>query len=152
MARHTFSGVAGIEMSVTPSGDRASKIAFITAGWAANRTDFPDAFCTDGIVGTRGDVVADFENGKSDARGACRSSKRPGQKLAAFVVLRFFVERLADALDQSSVHLSVDNHRIDDHADIVRSDHFDDFDHAGVGIDFDFADVAARRIGEVFGS
>ena len=45
------------------------------------------------------------------------------------------------------MHLAFDDHRIDQRAEVVDAGIFDHFDKAGVGIDLDFRDMAAIRIG-----
>ena len=55
-------------------------------------------------------------------------------------------ERLADALDDAAMDLAVDDHRIDRAADVIDGGIADQFDDAGLGVDFDLADMAA--IGE----
>ena len=65
------------------------------------------------------------------------------------VVDRAFQQRLADALRDAAMHLALDDHRIDDGAEVVDRGPADDLGLAGVGIDLDLADVAAGREGEV---
>src|SRR6266567_4571041 len=57
------------------------------------------------------------------------------QQLAFGVVDGPLDQRLADALDDAAVHLALDQHRIDDGAEIVDRGIFDDLDHAGFRID-----------------
>ena len=54
-------------------------------------------------------------------------------------------QRLADALHDAAMQLAVDQHRIDDGAEVVDRGVLHDLDVAGVGIDLDLADVAAVR-------
>ena len=73
--------------------------------------------------------------------------ERAGEQLAFVVVDRMLHQRLADALHHAAVELALDDHRIDDGAEIVDrrvSHHLDD---AGFGIDLDLGDVAAVGIG-----
>ena len=58
-------------------------------------------------------------------------------------------DRLADALRDAAMHLALDDHRIDDGAEIVDRGELHDSDGAGVRVDLDLADVAAGREGEV---
>ncbi len=75
--------------------------------------------------------------------------ERAGRELARGVVLAAFGERLADALREAAMHLAVDDHRIDDLAEIVHRHPFLDLHLAGFRIDLDLADVAAGREGEI---
>ena len=75
--------------------------------------------------------------------------ERAGHELAVLVVDRAFEQRLADALRDAAVHLALDDHRIDQHAEIVDRGPGDDLGVAGFRIDLDLADVAAGREGEV---
>jgi hypothetical protein len=45
--------------------------------------------------------------------------KRAGYELAILVVVRVLAQRLADTLRNAAVHLALDDHRIDDDAEIV---------------------------------
>ena len=58
-------------------------------------------------------------------------------------------ERLADALGETAVHLAFDDHRVHDVAEVVHRHEVDDVDDARVRVDLHFADVRARRVGEV---
>ncbi len=75
-----------------------------------------------------------------------------GEELAALLVVHAaFEQRLADALREPAVHLALDDHGIDDVAEVVAGAEVHDRRRAGIGIDLDLADVRARRIGEVGG-
>ena len=58
-------------------------------------------------------------------------------------------QRLAHALGDAAMDLALDDHRIDDVAEIVDRGEIHDLDFAGVGVDLDLADLRARRIDEV---
>ena len=71
--------------------------------------------------------------------------ERAGEKLAALaVVAAFLEERLADPLRQPAMDLALDDHRIDDAAEIVDGGEIDDAHRAGVAVDLDLADMGAR--------
>ena len=55
-------------------------------------------------------------------------------------------ERLADSLDDAAVQLTLDDQRVDDGAEIIDRDVFHHLDHAGLGVELDFADVASVGI------
>ena len=65
------------------------------------------------------------------------------------VVHRVFQQRLTDALGDAAVYLALDDHRVDDVAEVVHGREFIDLHFTGVGIDFHFSDVGAGRIGEI---
>src|SRR5262245_36085635 len=52
-------------------------------------------------------------------------------------------QRLTEALGEAAVNLALDDHRIDDGADVVDAPEADDLDAAGVGIDLELADMRA---------
>ena len=60
-----------------------------------------------------------------------------------------FEQRLADALRDAAMHLALDDHRIDDGAEVIDRGPADDLGFPGFGIDLDLADVAAGREREV---
>lgn len=76
--------------------------------------------------------------------------ERAGQELAGFgIVSRSFEEGLAEPLHDAAVYLSMQDHRIEDDTVIVGSGIVHDGNDAGVGIDFDFSDMAA--VGMIMG-
>src|SRR5699024_6983175 len=72
-----------------------------------------------------------------------------GYQVAGLVIHCFFEQCLRDPLHQSTVHLPVDEQRIDDGADIVHTHIFADLDGAGIGIDLHGGQVCAVREREV---
>jgi hypothetical protein len=73
-----------------------------------------------------------------------------GEQLAGLVVVHaVFQQRLADALHQPAVHLALDDHRVDDGAEVVHRGEAVDAHLAGLPVDLDLADVGAARKGEV---
>src|SRR5947209_7324231 len=77
--------------------------------------------------------------------------ERAGEEGAALVVDGLLPERLRDALDDASLHHAVDNHRVDDAAQIVDSDVADDLGLPGLLRDLDHRDVRAEWEDEVAG-
>src|ERR1700719_1594127 len=76
--------------------------------------------------------------------------QRAGAQLAALkVVDRVFVESLAYALDEATVHLALDDERVDDAPEIVCSGEIEQCDRPGISIDFDFGDVRSGGGGEI---
>ena len=151
-ARHTRCGVAGMSRCVTPSGARASMIAFITAAGAAMVPASPAPLAPSGLV----DVRMPWSRSRWAAggrRGAGRSpSKRAGQELAAAGVVDDLLHQgLADALDDAAMDLALDDHRVDHRAEVVDGQVAVEPDDAGLGIDLDLGDMGADRPGEVVG-
>ena len=72
----------------------------------------------------------------------------PGDELAAAVVGAALEQRLADPLGDAAVDLALDDHRVDDGADVVDGPEADDLDAAGLRIDLDLADMGAVAEGE----
>src|SRR3546814_4525184 len=76
IADHTRSGVAGMSMSRTPSGARASSTALITAGGAPMAPASPQPFTPSGLVAQRVGLMANPTRGRSSARGRQQSISR----------------------------------------------------------------------------
>ena len=62
---------------------------------------------------------------------------------------RLLHQRLADALHRAAMDLAGEQQRIERHAEIVDDDVVDDLDDAGGGIDLDFGEMRAVRVGAV---
>src|SRR3954463_8910360 len=85
----------------------------------ADRAALADALDAERVVGARRDVVADLEVRQvGRARHAVVHERTVGQ-LALGVVADLLVQRLADALGEAAVGLAIDDHRVDDGADVV---------------------------------
>ena len=114
MAFQTRSGVHGIWMSLMPSGRRASTTALTTAGVEAMRARLADALGAEVLV-VDGEVV--FSVTKADRVGGGRQGvvdERAGHQGALVVEDGLLPQRLRDALDDASVHLPLDDERVDD--------------------------------------
>src|ERR1700691_4000769 len=75
--------------------------------------------------------------------------ERAGHELASLVVDRALAQCLADALRDAAVDLALDNHRIDDDAEIVHRRPGDNLGVASLRIDLDLADMATGRESEI---
>ena len=75
--------------------------------------------------------------------------QRSGQKLAALVVHRALPECLTDTLRQAAVQLAVNDHRVDDVADVVARQVALELHLPRLLVDLDDRDVGAERIGEI---
>src|SRR5215475_1063218 len=118
-------------------------------GRDADRATLSDALDAERVVGARRDVVADLEVRQvGRARHAVIHERAVGQ-LALGVVADLLVERLADALGEAAVGLAVDDHRVDDGADVVGDRDVDHVGDAGLRVDLDLDQVAAAREREV---
>src|SRR6267378_4589954 len=71
--------------------------------------------------------------------------ERRRHRLAVAVIDRGFQQRLADALRKPAMHLTLDDHWIDQAPEIVRRHEVDKAGLAGAGIDLKFADIGACR-------
>ena len=72
-----------------------------------------------------------------------------GQQLPARIVDAVLEQRLAEALCKAAVDLALDDHWVDDGADIVDAPKADDSNLAGVAIDLDLAHMSAVAEGEI---
>ena len=70
-------------------------------------------------------------------------------ELPVLVVDGAFEQRLADTLRDAAMHLALDDHRVDDDAEIVDRRPAIDLRDAGFRIDLDLADMHAGREGEI---
>ena len=125
-----------------PNSDSASTTAFITAG------SEPAQPALRRTLWRRGDWCAPapdgFEAKRRQVHGARQTviHERSGQQLPVFVVDHVFQQRLPDALSDAAVRLARDQHRINQHAEVIYGRVADDLDDAGFGVQFDFRDVA----------
>ena len=97
-----------------------------------------------------GVTVVDVSNdGRSAALGDEVVGEAGGEQVAVLVVLRALVQRLADALGEATVHLPLDDHRVDLVADVVDAHVRAHLHLAGLGVDLHGGEVGAMRVGEV---
>ena len=94
---------------------------------------------------------ADLEGRQVDGARHAVVVEAGRDELAALVVDGTFEERLTDALGDAAMNLAFDDHRVDDHPEIVHRRPALDLGHARVGVDLYLADVDAGREGEVGG-
>src|SRR5262249_51912687 len=86
----------------------------------ADGTRFPAALGADGIVVSVLPLVNSCAELRQIARAPPRvAHERAADELAAAVVGATLEQRLADALGEAAVDLALDDHRIDDRADVV---------------------------------
>ena len=115
-AAQTTAGVAGMAMSSVPI---ASVMALMTAAGAAIAPASPQPLMPSGLDGHLVNVVSTVSDGRYVGARHGVIHERAGDELALLVVDRAFAERLADALGDAAMHLAFDDHRIDQHAEIV---------------------------------
>src|SRR5262249_8939322 len=115
----------------------------------ADRTRLPAALGAERIVRAGLALVA-FGDEQRQIVGAGHRvvHERAADELAAPVVGATLEQRLADALGEAAVDLALDDHRIDDGADVVAAPETDDLDAAGVRIDLELADMRPVAEGE----
>src|SRR4029079_2606191 len=75
--------------------------------------------------------------------------QRPGHELTVFVVHRALEQSLPDALRDTAMDLSLDDHRINDGTEIIDGGPIHDFGLASLPVDLDLANVAAGRECEI---
>jgi len=147
--RHTCSDVSGISRSVMPREASASSAALITAAGAPMAPAFPAALGAERVVGAGLAFVALGDERRQIVRARHRIvHERPADRLAAAIIGATLQQRLADALGEPAVDLGLDDHRVDDGADVVDAPKPDDLDAAGVRIDLELADMRPVAEGE----
>ena len=146
IACHTRSGVAGMSSLLLPI---ASVMALMTAGGRADRAGLAAALDAERIARAQRRGVRQLERRQVVGARHGVVHERRRHELAAVVVDRAFQQRLADALGEAAMDLALDDHRVDQPAEIVGRDEVDEVGLAGAGIDLDLADVGAGREGEV---
>ena len=72
-----------------------------------------------------------------------------GEQLAAVVIDGPLGQGLAYALDETAMHLTLDDHGVDDIAEIVDGGHPLDGGDTGIGVDLHLADIGAGGEGEI---
>jgi hypothetical protein len=120
MACHTRSGVAGISIWWTPSSARASTIVLITAANAGVVPPSPPERTPSLFVGVGTSLSAVSKNGSVSARGIPIIHEARCQELPALrLVIAVLEKRLADALGNSAMRLTVQDQRVDRAPDIA---------------------------------
>ena len=115
-ACHTACAVAGMANSSLPI---ASVMALMTAAGAAMAPASPQPLMPSGFDGAWGDRHVDLERRQVVGARHAVVHERAGDELAVLVVDGAFEQRLADALGDAAVHLALDDHRVDDRAEVV---------------------------------
>src|ERR1700747_1139483 len=133
----------------TPRGASASSTALTTAAGAPIEPASPQPLAPSGlwVQGWLSSPSVTY-GGRSAADGTGDSTRRAPHELAAAVVGAMLEQRLADALGEAAVDLALDDHRIDDGADVIDAPETDDLDAAGVRIDLELTDMRAVAEGE----
>src|SRR5262249_34454122 len=143
-----LAGKGHIEVGDAEGGERIEHRADHRRG-RADGTRLPAALGAERIVGARLALVALGDEQRQIVRARHRIvHERAADELAAAVVGARLERRLADALGDAAVDLALDDHRIDDGADVVDAPEPDDLDAAGVRIDLELADMRAIAEGE----
>src|SRR5262245_23592637 len=119
-------------------------------GWRADSTRFAAALRAEWVVRAGSDGLRDLERRQivSARHGVVHVTAR--EQLSALAVVDAVLEqRLSDALRDSTVDLSLDDHRIDHVAEVITCGECDDGHRARLRIDLDLADVRARGEGKI---
>ena len=107
-------------------------------------------FDAERIVRARGHFGGDFERRQIVGARHRVIHVGAGDQLAGLAVVdAAFEQRLTDPLRKPAVHLAFDDHGIDDIAEVVHRGKTCDRRRTRFGVDLDFADMAAGRIGKV---
>src|SRR5262249_54218345 len=143
-----LAGKGHIEVGDAEGGERVEHRADHRRG-RADGTRFPAALGAERIVGAGLALVA-FGDEQRQIVGARHRvvHERAADELAAAIVGATLEQRLADALGKAAVNLALDDHRIDDGADVVDAPEPDDLDAAGVRVDLELADMRPVAEGE----
>ena len=144
-ARSRAASAASARSSAKPLRASASTTALTTAGVAPMVPSSPTPFTPIGLVRHgRRFIHRHLERARRRrARNRVVHEARR-ERLARFgVVDEALAQRLPDALDGAAFELADHDHRIDDAPDVVDRPVAVELHGAGIGIDFDFADVAA---------
>ena len=135
----------------TPYGRSASTIALTTAGVEAIVPASPTPLTPSGLVVAGVSVRSVVKVGRSAADGHQVVGHRGGHQVAVGVVDRLLVQRLRDALGEAAVHLTFDDQRVHDLADVVDRHVRAELHEPGLGVHLGGAQVRAVREGEVVG-
>src|SRR5262245_13322096 len=115
----------------------------------ADGTRFPAALGAKRDVGAGLAFVALSDERREIVRARHRvSHERPADGLATASIGATLQQRLAHALGKAAMDLGLDDHRINDGADVVDAPETDDLDAACLRIDFKLADMRPITEGE----
>ena len=141
------SGVHGTARSRTPRWRTASWTALTIAGRDPIAPASPTPLEPSGVAGD-GVHVRSVRNGRQIRGSRDRQLAEAGRHQVAVVVVgHLLVQRLADALGDSSVNLPVDDHRVHDVAYVIDGDEPEHAHEAGLRVDLHQREVGAGREG-----
>ena len=149
MMRHSFSGLSAMSRCFTPEPTQRVDRRRDDARRRAERAGLADALGAERVHRRRRHGGVQLEARKIDGARHRVVHERAGHQLAVLVVDGLLDHRLADALGQAAVDLSLDNQRVDEVAGIVHGDELEQPRLAGVLVDLEHRDVAAERVGVV---
>ena len=135
-------------MSLTPNCRTASTTALTTAGSGCDRAGLTDALGSERVRRRRRRRVVGVE---ADRVGSGRHQvvdERRRDEGAGIVVHGLLEQRLGDALDETAVDLTGDDHRVDDVADVVAAGVLAHRHLSGLGVDLHRTQVSAVRVAE----
>ena len=119
IARHTRYGVHGVSMWRMPSTDKRIDDGVDAGGQRADGAGFAGAFYSQRIGRRRHRIVLDHHRAKVVRPRHGVIHERAGEHLAGVVIGFVFHQHLAHALGDAAHDLALDQHRIDDGADVV---------------------------------
>ena len=151
-ARHTRSGVSGMSISVTPALLERIENGVHHGRRRGDRSRLSTALDAERILVGRHAVRRQREGGHVVGARQAIVHEGAGEQLPRLLVVdAVLVHGLAQPLCHAAVHLPVDQHGIDDAAEVVDGGIVDDVHRPGLGIDLDLADVTAVGEGAVDG-
>ena len=146
IASHTRCGEAGMSRSFTPSGPQRVEHGVDHRRRRADRAGLAAALGAQRVVGAgRADgVELEVRQVVGPRHGVVHegAGRAAGRFLVVHAVLH---QRLADALRDAAVHLALDDHRVDDGAEVVDRGEAVDATSPVRRVDLDLADVGAGR-------
>ncbi len=108
----SFSGVIGISICFTPSGDSASTTEFTTAGEQPMVPASPTPFTPSGLTGDGVMVWLRFDPRHHVRLGHRVIHELAGDELAVIVIDGLLPQRLAEPLRDAAMHLAIDDQRV----------------------------------------
>ena len=129
----------------TPNGCSASITAFTTAAGDPTVADSPTPLQPSRMVWRWRDRLAQLPLGHFERRRQQVVHERTAEAVAVLVEGDHLHQRHADAVGEATVHLTLDDHRVDARAAVVDGDEAPHLHLPGTRIDVDDADVGPER-------
>src|SRR6516162_6200510 len=119
--------------------------------WCPDRAKLTAPFCAEGIVCARRAQRLGMQHWDIVSARHAIIHEGSGQELAGYLIVNaVFAERLADTLHESAMDLPVDDHRIDNGADVIDRDVVYKRNYTGFRVNFDLRDMCSTGKREVY--